>query len=75
MLADIGNFDGVRPDSLHGHDGALHHKGFSDDECVGVIAAFQELLLLDILLPEEGTPLQSCCRRSRFSLRPRAGAE
>jgi len=50
MLADIGDFDGVRPDSLHGHDSALHDKGFSDDKCVGMVAAFQQLLLLYILL-------------------------
>ena len=50
VLADIRNFDGVRPDLLHCHDSTLRNKGLGDDERVGMTAALQKFPLLDALL-------------------------
>jgi hypothetical protein len=49
MFADIGNFDGVGPDSLHCHDSALRNKSLGDHERVGMMSALQQLAPLDAL--------------------------
>ena len=50
VLADIGDFGGVRLEALHRHGRALHDEGFRDDKCVSVVPAFQQLAALDCLL-------------------------
>jgi hypothetical protein len=41
VLADVGNFDGVRPEAFHGHDCALRHKSFGDEKRISMIPAPQ----------------------------------